>query len=68
MNKLIIENRACLSDIDALEIIKMVVNAGRCSNNGKQYSYGALITFNGGKYFVSTYLNKRSDRFVITNR
>ena len=66
MSKLIIENRTKgLSDYQCLAYIQKVIGQGRISNDNKQYCY--LTAFNnvGGKIMVATYLNKKSDRFVI---
>ena len=66
MNKLIIDNRADLSDYEALELVQEVILGGRISNDGKQYCYLSSIVIENKKYMVSTDLNKKSDRFVIT--
>ena len=68
MSKIIIENRTKLTDTEALFAVLRVVSKGRISNNGKQYCYGSRITFNPkSKCMVYTELNKKSDRFIITN-
>jgi len=67
MNKLIIDNKTELTDLDAITLVKTVISEGRISNNGKQYCYGTEITIKNKKYMVWTYLNKKSDRFVITS-
>ena len=65
MGKLIIDNRSKkINDQEALEVIHMVMNSGRISNHGKQYCYYTVF---GGKHGVSSFLNKKSDRFVITD-
>jgi len=66
MNKLIIDNRTDLSDLVAIEFVKSVIALGRISNDGKQYCYGTTFTLVGKQYRVFTDLNKKSDRFVIT--
>ena len=68
MNKLIIDNRTELTDIDAVTLVGKVINQGRISNDGKQYCYGTGITIEDKEYMISTDLNKKSDRFVITNQ
>lgn len=65
MNKLIIDNRTKLTDLDALTLIKAVVSQGRISKDGKQYCYITAMVFEGSKYIVHAILNKKSDRFVI---
>ncbi|MFW6273041.1 MAG: hypothetical protein ACOC2U_04615 [bacterium] len=66
MNKLIIDNRTDLTDYEALLVVGKVVNQGRISNSGKQYCYGTVISIDDKKYMVSTDLNKKSDRFIIS--
>jgi len=66
MNKLIIDNRTELSDINVVTLVAKVINQGRISNDNKQYCYGTGITIEDKEYMIWTYLNKKSDRFVIT--
>lgn len=67
MSKFIIENRANLSDADAIDLISRVIADGRISNNNKQYCYATSFESKRlGKIMVWTDLNKKSDRFVIT--
>ncbi len=66
MNKMIIENRTNLSDLDVLMLVAEVVQQGRFFNG--QYCYVTGILWKDGEYYVSTALNKKSDRFVITKR
>ena len=68
MNKLIIDNRTELTDIDAVTLVSMVIKEGRISNNDKQYCYGTRITIKNKKYMMRTDLNKKSDSFVITTK
>jgi len=65
MNKLIIDNRTNLSDLDATLLVKQVIAHGRISNDEKQYCYMTTIEHQGNDYNIYTDLNKRSDRFVI---
>ena len=67
MSKFIIDNRTKLSDIDVMTLITEVVKQGRISNNDKQYCYGTGITIEDKTYMIWTDLNKKSDRFVITD-
>lgn len=67
MNKLIIDNRTELTDLEAVNLISKVIKQGRISNDGKQYCYGTGITIDDKSYMVWTDLNKKSDRFVIVN-
>lgn len=64
MNKVIIENRTDKTMVEAVSYVLSVMQAGRISGSGdkKQYCYTTL--FKGGIY-VSAFLNKNSDRFVI---
>jgi hypothetical protein len=66
MNKIIIDNRTELTDLETLCLVDIVIKQGRISNNGKQYCYVTVIKVEGIKYAIYTYLNKKSDRFVIT--
>lgn len=68
MNKLIIDNRTELTDLEAVTLVSRVIEQGRISNDGKQYCYGTGITIKDKEYMIWTDLNKKSDRFVITNR
>ena len=64
MKKIIIENRSKVSDNVALAAVQWVMALGRISNDGKQYCYYASTRNNLG---VSSFLNKKSDRFVVTD-
>ena len=66
MNKLIIDNRTELTDLEAITLVSEVIKRGRISNDGKQYCYGTAISIEDKSYLVTTDLNKKSDRFVIT--
>lgn len=68
MNKLIIDNRTELTDLEAVNLVSKVIAQGRISNDGKQYCYGTGITIEDKEYMIWTNLNKKSDRFVITTR
>ena len=68
MNKLIIDNRTELTDLEAVTLVSRVIEQGRISNDDKQYCYGTGITIEDKEYMIWTYLNKKSDRFVITTR
>ena len=68
MNKLIIDNRTELSDINVVTLVGKVINQGRISNDNKQYCYGTGVTIEDKEYMIWTYLNKKSDRFVITTK
>ena len=68
MNKLIIDNRTELSDINVVTLVLKVINQGRISNDNKQYCYVTGITIKDKEYMIWTYLNKKSDRFVITTK
>ncbi len=64
MSKIIIENRSDIDDIKAVEYVAQVIMGGRVSNHGKQYCYFSIATDGIG---IASYLNKKSDRFVVTN-
>jgi len=72
MGKMIINNRSSLPDQEALLYISSVIEQGRISDNNKQYCY--VTVFHGDIYgedmeiAVSSRKNKRSDRFVVTQR
>lgn len=68
MNKLIIDNRTELTDLEAVTLVSRVIAQGRISNNGEQYCYGTRITIEDKEYMIWTDLNKKSDRFVITTQ
>jgi hypothetical protein len=66
MNKIIIDNRTELTDLESTTLVCRVIELGRISNNDKQYCYGTSVTIGEVNYMVWTDLNKKSDRFVIT--
>lgn len=68
MNKLIIDNRTELTDLEAITLVSRVIAQGRISNDDKQYCYGTRITIKDKEYMIWTDLNKKSDRFVITTQ
>ena len=52
MNKLIIDNRTELTDLEAVTLVSRVIAQGRISNDGKQYCYGTGITIEDKKYMI----------------
>ena len=68
MNKLIIDNRTELTDLEAVTLVSKVIGQGRISNDGKQYCYATIAKVGGVEYAVYTDLNKKSDRFMITTQ
>jgi hypothetical protein len=66
MAKIIIDNRSDLTDLESIKIVYDVIRCGRISNDNKQYCYMSIFMLDGSRYQVSTDLNKKSDRFVIT--
>jgi hypothetical protein len=62
MSRIIINNETSISDLEAMEYVKMVVLSGRISNGG--YCY--LTTFKNGISVHAT-KNKKSDSFWICN-
>ena len=65
MGKIIIDNQSDLSDFEAVELVSSSISNGRVSNKGKQYCYCIKYYLDKGVYQVSSFLNKKSDRFVI---
>ena len=63
MDKIIIENQTDKPMIDILGYVAGVISQGRISNGGKQYCYATRFKEN---IIVWTDLNKKSDRFVIS--
>lgn len=68
MNKLIIDNRSDLNDYEALEVVQRVIKEGRISNNNRQYCYFMVVMFYNKQYQIASFLNEKSDRFVINNQ
>lgn len=64
MSRIIVENNSSKPDAHALQLVVMVVNAGKISNNGKQHCYHTAFSSGAS---VSTFLNKTSERFVVTD-
>lgn len=64
MNKFIIENKTDLDDEQVFLLVSNVIKEGRISNNN-QYCYFTIFKYNDVEYGISTFLNKKSDRFVI---
>lgn len=62
MSKIIIQNNANISDELALRYISKIIEIGRISNNATQYCYHT--SFESG-IEISSFLNKKSDRFII---
>ena len=69
MGKIIIENRSSVSDNVAISLVQRVITKGRVSNDGKQYCYATVFRNpeQDGEIAVYTDLNKKSDRFVVSN-
>lgn len=65
MGRIIINNKSDLPDTTALEIVLKVIQAGRISNEGKQYCYLSTSYVNGIQYDCASDLRKGSDSFVI---
>jgi hypothetical protein len=65
MNRIIINNKTDLTDLDAINIVQSVIRAGRISNYGKQYCYLSTWDDNGKEYQITTDLRKKSDSFTI---
>jgi hypothetical protein len=69
MSKLIIENNSKIGDEEALLRVIEVVKMGRISGIGDktQYCYHTRFACSYGFCSVSAFLNKASDRFVISD-
>ena len=65
MSKVIIDNRSIVSDDLAIRAVLRVMEHGRVSNDGKQYSYATTFDILDSPILVYTDLNKKSDRFVV---
>lgn len=66
--KLIIENRSDLDIETVFILVRKVIEEGRVSNDGKQYCYvtSFVVGEDAKRFMVSTDVNKKSDRFVIS--
>ena len=69
MGKIIIENRSSVSDNVAISLVQRVITKGRVSNDGKQYCCATVFRNpeQDSEIVVYTDLNKKSDRFVVSN-
>lgn len=65
MTKMIIDNRSSASDTDALRCVIEVIYQGKIQNNGSPYC--CLTTFNDYMVMIHSSVNKKSDRFVVTD-
>lgn len=64
MEKLIIENHTNKSMYELMQYIEIVLIGGRVSGRGDKAQYCYHTSFNDNTQ-VSTFKNKKSDRFVI---
>jgi len=74
VDKLIIENRTnYLTDLEILDFVKDVVEAGKISGENDHYCYLSIFTYKRNqheeskKYSVSVSKNRKSYRFVVLN-
>jgi hypothetical protein len=67
MGKFIIHNRTNLSDLEALSLVRRVVELGRLSNEGRQYAFHVELSESDARYSITTRLNPKSDVFIIEN-
>jgi hypothetical protein len=69
MGKIIIDNRSSSSDETAIQLVAQVMIKGRISNYGSQYCYATIFGKTETRPSIAVYtdLNKKSDRFVITD-
>ena len=69
MGRLIIDNKSSATDEQALDMVSRIISEGRVSNDGKQFCYFSTFTVTcddkDHRYFVSTGLNKASDKFTV---
>lgn len=65
MSKIIIHNRANLSDLEALLIVQEVVKTGKCSKSSKGPQYCFFTTFNNDKIKVSSDKIKDKDTYTF---
>ena len=65
MGRIIINNKSDLTDIEAMENVKRVMDMGRISNDDKQYCYLTAFNKSGSEYHIVTDLRKKSDSFII---
>jgi len=71
MGKIIIDNRSSLTDVEAVEGVKSIMEDGRVSNDDTQYCYATVIVksmSNGtdvGKFLFISKLNNKSDGFIV---
>ena len=67
-NRIIVNNRSGLSDLDALALVYKVVEMGRISDEGRSYCYATGFKIDGKQYFV--YAERRrsgtGDTFYVT--
>jgi len=70
MSKIIIENNSSCDDAEVAARVIQVIEMGRVSGNGdkKQYCYHTRFPCTYGFIGVSAFLNKSSDRFVVTDK
>ena len=65
MNKIIIKNQTDLPIISVMELVKRTIEAGRISNDGKQYCYLTSYEIDKQEYYLVTDLRKCSDVFTF---
>lgn len=64
--RIILENRTTdLTDQFFMEKVIEIMKLGRISNNNKQYCYLIAFELNGFYYHIASYLNKKSDKFIL---
>ena len=65
MSKIIIDNRVDFTDLQAIELVKEVIEGGKIRNSEEHDCYESDLMFNGVCYVVYSNLNKNSERFII---
>jgi hypothetical protein len=65
MEKIIVKNHTDLPITSVMELVKIVINNGRISNDGKQYCYLTSFEVDKEEYHLVTDLRKCSDVFTF---
>lgn len=65
MGRIIINNESELDDTEAISLVKRVLEKGKVSNKGEQYSYLTVFYKMESAIHVSHTNNEKSDSFKI---
>ena len=66
MTRVIVNNKTDCPDAIVMLKVAEIIKDGRVSNKGKQYCYLIIFHYNNKRYFISSSLNKKSDKFTVT--